>query len=61
MFQRGKKTAGNDEDHEQNGREGNQDEEGKKVKIYGITHWGRVRSMPRIRIQVKNFLQMGIG
>eukprot|EP00965_Chrysotila_dentata_P262098 6214469-Pleurochrysis_carterae.AAC.1 len=32
-----------------------------KEKTYGIKHWGRVRTIPRIHIQVKNFLQTGIG
>eukprot|EP00965_Chrysotila_dentata_P047935 1590136-Pleurochrysis_carterae.AAC.2 len=32
-----------------------------RERTYGIKHWGRVRSIPRIHIQVKNFLQKGIG
>eukprot|EP00965_Chrysotila_dentata_P232805 6199205-Pleurochrysis_carterae.AAC.3 len=32
-----------------------------KERTYGIKHWGRVRTIPRANIQVKNFLQMGIG
>eukprot|EP00965_Chrysotila_dentata_P149782 4946138-Pleurochrysis_carterae.AAC.2 len=32
-----------------------------REKSYGSKHWGRVRSIPRIHRQVKNFLQKGIG
>eukprot|EP00965_Chrysotila_dentata_P092445 3050850-Pleurochrysis_carterae.AAC.4 len=32
-----------------------------RERTYGIKHWGRVRTIPRIHIQLKNFLQMGIG
>eukprot|EP00965_Chrysotila_dentata_P020395 675971-Pleurochrysis_carterae.AAC.1 len=32
-----------------------------REKTYGIKHWGRVRSIPKIHTQVKNFLQKGIG
>eukprot|EP00965_Chrysotila_dentata_P089145 2943601-Pleurochrysis_carterae.AAC.3 len=32
-----------------------------RERTYGIKHWGRARSIPRIHIQVKNFLQKGIG
>ena len=32
-----------------------------REKTYGIKHWGRVRSVPKIHTQVKNFLQKGIG
>eukprot|EP00965_Chrysotila_dentata_P076460 2524952-Pleurochrysis_carterae.AAC.3 len=44
-----------------NERKGEEDEKGKKEKTYGIKHWSRVRSIPRIHAQVKNFLQKGIG
>eukprot|EP00965_Chrysotila_dentata_P142000 4694008-Pleurochrysis_carterae.AAC.1 len=43
--------------------EGTEEGEGRteKEKTYGIKHWGRVRTIPRIHLQVKKFLQMGIG
>eukprot|EP00965_Chrysotila_dentata_P261309 6214210-Pleurochrysis_carterae.AAC.2 len=34
---------------------------GKQEKTYGIKYWGRVRTIPRIHLRVKNFLQKGIG
>eukprot|EP00965_Chrysotila_dentata_P198294 6178695-Pleurochrysis_carterae.AAC.5 len=37
------------------------EEGGSKVKTYGIKHWGRVRTIPRVNQQVKSFLQTGIG
>eukprot|EP00965_Chrysotila_dentata_P193457 6175783-Pleurochrysis_carterae.AAC.4 len=41
---------------------GTKHEEGKeRERTYGINHWGRIRSIPRIHTQVKNFLQKGIG
>eukprot|EP00965_Chrysotila_dentata_P010859 353014-Pleurochrysis_carterae.AAC.1 len=40
-----------DEDWEQTHKK----EEGSKVKAYGIKHWGRARTIPRINKQVKNF------
>eukprot|EP00965_Chrysotila_dentata_P031262 1040775-Pleurochrysis_carterae.AAC.1 len=37
-------------------------EKGKeRERTYGIKCWGRVRSIPRIHVQIKNFLQMGVG
>eukprot|EP00965_Chrysotila_dentata_P188184 6172581-Pleurochrysis_carterae.AAC.1 len=32
-----------------------------RERTYGIKHWDRVRSIPRIHIQFKSFLQKGIG
>eukprot|EP00965_Chrysotila_dentata_P003566 116958-Pleurochrysis_carterae.AAC.1 len=32
-----------------------------KVRTYGIKNWGKVRTIPQVHEQVKNFLQMGIG
>eukprot|EP00965_Chrysotila_dentata_P113546 3752426-Pleurochrysis_carterae.AAC.1 len=32
-----------------------------RKRTYGIKHWGKVRSIPKIYKQVKNFMQMGIG
>ena len=32
-----------------------------KERTYGIKNWGKVRTIPRIHKQVKNFLQTGIG
>eukprot|EP00965_Chrysotila_dentata_P200734 6180140-Pleurochrysis_carterae.AAC.4 len=47
----------NDKDQGQ----GYRDVEGNKEKTYGIKDWGRVRTIPRIHKQVKNFLPAGIG
>eukprot|EP00965_Chrysotila_dentata_P189257 6173221-Pleurochrysis_carterae.AAC.2 len=43
--------------------EGKDDGDGrqKREKTYGIKHWGKVRTIPKIHKQVKNFLQMGVG
>eukprot|EP00965_Chrysotila_dentata_P078212 2578404-Pleurochrysis_carterae.AAC.1 len=32
-----------------------------KERMYGIKNWGKIRTIPRIHKQVKNFLQTGIG
>eukprot|EP00965_Chrysotila_dentata_P220115 6191583-Pleurochrysis_carterae.AAC.3 len=59
-FQRCRKGLWQDYDTHAAGIE---EEEGRieKERTYGIKHWGRVRTIPRIHIQVKNFLQLGIG
>eukprot|EP00965_Chrysotila_dentata_P178039 5881394-Pleurochrysis_carterae.AAC.1 len=31
-----------------------------KERTYGIKYWGRDRTIPKVHIQVKNFLQMRI-
>eukprot|EP00965_Chrysotila_dentata_P257955 6213056-Pleurochrysis_carterae.AAC.1 len=32
----------------------------KRERTYGIKHWGRVRTIPRIHLQVKNFCKWGL-
>eukprot|EP00965_Chrysotila_dentata_P068814 2273915-Pleurochrysis_carterae.AAC.1 len=32
-----------------------------REKTHGIKHWGRIRTIPEIHAQVKNFLQTGVG
>eukprot|EP00965_Chrysotila_dentata_P210573 6185972-Pleurochrysis_carterae.AAC.1 len=59
-FKRWKRIIGGGKS-EWNGREDNRDGEGEKEKIYGMKCWERVRAIPRIHTQVKQFLQMGIG
>eukprot|EP00965_Chrysotila_dentata_P188753 6172930-Pleurochrysis_carterae.AAC.2 len=60
MFLTWKKNTGYGS-QEQKERKEKGEKEGGQEKIYGIKHWGRVRSVPRIHIHVKNFLQKGIG
>eukprot|EP00965_Chrysotila_dentata_P233845 6199833-Pleurochrysis_carterae.AAC.1 len=43
------------------GTEVEETEGGETEKTYGIQHWGRVRTVPRIQLGVKNFLQKGMG
>eukprot|EP00965_Chrysotila_dentata_P107065 3537954-Pleurochrysis_carterae.AAC.1 len=43
------------ENNVQNGRKDNKDEEGKKEKTYGIKHWRRVRSIPRIHTRLQRY------
>eukprot|EP00965_Chrysotila_dentata_P255865 6212362-Pleurochrysis_carterae.AAC.8 len=59
-FQRWRKGVWHEYDAQAEGKE---DGDGRieRVRTYGTKHWGRVRTVPRIHIQVKNFLQMGIG
>eukprot|EP00965_Chrysotila_dentata_P043248 1437183-Pleurochrysis_carterae.AAC.1 len=59
-FQRWRKEVCQDYDTQAGGTE---EWEGKveKERTHGIKHWGRVRTIPRVHIQVKNFLQMGMG
>eukprot|EP00965_Chrysotila_dentata_P105285 3477306-Pleurochrysis_carterae.AAC.1 len=37
------------------------EEKVKKEKTYGIKHWGRVRTIPKLYERVKSFLQTGVG
>eukprot|EP00965_Chrysotila_dentata_P225839 6195026-Pleurochrysis_carterae.AAC.1 len=59
-FQTWKKMVKHEPDEQTGGKE---DESGRleRERTYGIKHWGKVRAIPRMHIQVKNFLQMGIG
>eukprot|EP00965_Chrysotila_dentata_P237788 6202129-Pleurochrysis_carterae.AAC.1 len=59
-FQRWRKGIGHDHNTQEVRTE---DGEGsiEKKRMYGIKHWGRVRTIPMIHIQVKYFLQEGIG
>eukprot|EP00965_Chrysotila_dentata_P238409 6202480-Pleurochrysis_carterae.AAC.1 len=59
-FQRWRKGVWHEYDAQAEGREEGE-ERGKGERTYGVKHWGRSRTIPRIHIQVKNFLQMGIG
>eukprot|EP00965_Chrysotila_dentata_P147610 4873491-Pleurochrysis_carterae.AAC.1 len=59
MFPKWPKTTGYD-NQEQKGK-GKGGKEGGRENTYGIRHWGRVKSIPKIQIQVQNFLQKGIG
>eukprot|EP00965_Chrysotila_dentata_P134433 4445922-Pleurochrysis_carterae.AAC.1 len=36
-------------------------DKGINEKTYGIKHWGRVRTVPKLHKQVKRFLQAGVG
>eukprot|EP00965_Chrysotila_dentata_P140235 4636238-Pleurochrysis_carterae.AAC.1 len=42
--------------------EGREDGDGRleRERTHGIKNWGKVRTIPRIHKQIKNFLQMGI-
>eukprot|EP00965_Chrysotila_dentata_P230309 6197692-Pleurochrysis_carterae.AAC.4 len=45
-------------------KEGRKEKEGKvegKEKTYGIKHWDRSKTIPRIHKQVQRFLQTGVG
>eukprot|EP00965_Chrysotila_dentata_P256844 6212687-Pleurochrysis_carterae.AAC.1 len=59
-FQKWRKGAWHEYDAQAEGKE---DREWRieTKRTYGIKHWFRVRTIPRIHIQVKNFLQMGTG
>eukprot|EP00965_Chrysotila_dentata_P014208 471147-Pleurochrysis_carterae.AAC.1 len=60
MFIKWKRNAGYKQDGLDTGQ-GREREERKKEKTYGIKYWGRVGTIPRIHMKVKNFLQKGIG
>eukprot|EP00965_Chrysotila_dentata_P152724 5047824-Pleurochrysis_carterae.AAC.1 len=36
-------------------------DKGSTERTYGIKHWGRIRTTPRLHKQVKRFFQTGIG
>eukprot|EP00965_Chrysotila_dentata_P084357 2785451-Pleurochrysis_carterae.AAC.1 len=36
-------------------------DKGTTERPYGIKHWGRIRTVPRLHKQVKRFFQTGIG
>eukprot|EP00965_Chrysotila_dentata_P254733 6211980-Pleurochrysis_carterae.AAC.2 len=59
-FQRWRKGVWREYDTQAEGKE---EREGRieRKRTYGIKHWGRVRTISRIHIQVRNFFQMGIG
>eukprot|EP00965_Chrysotila_dentata_P261083 6214132-Pleurochrysis_carterae.AAC.3 len=57
-FMKWKKATGCENKEKEERKEN--EEEGEKAKTYGIKHWSRVRTIPRIHTEVKNFLQMGI-
>eukprot|EP00965_Chrysotila_dentata_P147350 4864394-Pleurochrysis_carterae.AAC.1 len=65
LFMRWKRNAGYGRgEHDPNrgkGVEVKETEGGKTEKAYGIKHWGRVRTVPRMHLRVKHFLQKGIG
>eukprot|EP00965_Chrysotila_dentata_P256886 6212707-Pleurochrysis_carterae.AAC.2 len=60
MFIRWKRNVGYKQDSFDEGQ-GKENEEEKKEKTYGIKYWGRMRTIPRIHMKAKNFLQKGIG
>eukprot|EP00965_Chrysotila_dentata_P035784 1190910-Pleurochrysis_carterae.AAC.1 len=47
--------------HDQAERQEDGDRRLERERTYGIKIWGKVRTIPRIHEQVKNFLQKGIG
>eukprot|EP00965_Chrysotila_dentata_P021086 698329-Pleurochrysis_carterae.AAC.1 len=59
-FQKWKKRVRHEQDEQEGGGKDG-DERIEKEKTYGIKRWGKVRTIPRIHKQIKNFLQMGIG
>eukprot|EP00965_Chrysotila_dentata_P037893 1260144-Pleurochrysis_carterae.AAC.1 len=59
-FQTWRKKLRHEHDEQEEGKEeGNGRLE--RERTYGVKHWGKVKTIPRIHKQVKNFLQMGIG
>eukprot|EP00965_Chrysotila_dentata_P179566 5929032-Pleurochrysis_carterae.AAC.1 len=59
-FQRWRKRVRHEYDGQVEGTEDG-DRRLEREGTYGIEYWGKVRTIPRIQKQVKNFLQMGIG
>eukprot|EP00965_Chrysotila_dentata_P141826 4687742-Pleurochrysis_carterae.AAC.1 len=59
-FQNWKANIKNEKEEQVDGKEKG-DSRLEKEKTYGIKNWGKVRTIPRIHKQVKNFLQTGIG
>eukprot|EP00965_Chrysotila_dentata_P234061 6199967-Pleurochrysis_carterae.AAC.1 len=59
-FQTWKKRVLHELDEQAEGKEEGE-ERSEKEKTYGIKYWGKIRTIPRIHKQVKDFLQKGIG
>eukprot|EP00965_Chrysotila_dentata_P167953 5545712-Pleurochrysis_carterae.AAC.1 len=59
-FQRWRAKIKHEKEEQVDGKEEG-DRRLEKEKTYGIKNWGKVRTIPRIHKQVKNFLQTGIG
>eukprot|EP00965_Chrysotila_dentata_P078654 2592327-Pleurochrysis_carterae.AAC.1 len=55
------KTLIRHEHMDKGGGEEHKEENEKIEKTHGIKHWGRVRTIPRLHMQVKSFLQKSIG
>eukprot|EP00965_Chrysotila_dentata_P052658 1747345-Pleurochrysis_carterae.AAC.1 len=59
-FQTWRKRSGLESNNQIGGEEDGK-REIEKERTYGIKYWGRIRSVPKIHEQVRNFLQKGIG